>query len=481
MTAVPPPATEPDSPEQTADALAESQAEREQARRRRIEKSAGWHEEQELAKRLGRQRADKVADQVINGQHLTSIPLSRFGTKGIRWAWEKRIAVGEITLVCGREGVGKSTFLADMAARVTTGELPGAFHGEPRDVLYVATEDSWESTIRPRMEVAGADLDRVHQLLVDVEDVGPRKLLLPLDATRLDELWSDHGVPGTPGYRPALDPAMLMLDPAISVIDDKINTFKAQELRTALEPLKRAADRLRIAVVGLAHFNKGKDTDVLTLIAGARAWTEVARGVIAIALDKDAEEYTCVVSQVKNNIGRLNLPNLTYTIDSVDFMADDGIAMEVGRLRWTGETDRTAEDLLRERDPKTAVGDSTNGVIDFVRAKFGETGKDVPTKDIVDYFAGKMTASRVRQILARSVSRGDLIKAGYGAYRPIERDQQVAAPIAVAGPVPVASRPCATEYCGNPAETGGHFCTMCREDLDDDDRRNRSTQDPLWM
>ena len=46
----------------------------------------------------------------------------------------------------------------------TNGTLPGDYYGKPGAVLIAALEDDLQATLRPRMEVAGADLSscRVH-------------------------------------------------------------------------------------------------------------------------------------------------------------------------------------------------------------------------------------------------------------------------------------------------------------------------------
>jgi 5S rRNA maturation endonuclease (ribonuclease M5) len=64
----------------------------------------------------------------------------------IRWIWKGRLARGETTVCDGDPGLGKSTMLCDLAARITTGRpLPGEDR-PPRDgpggVVLVTTEDS---------------------------------------------------------------------------------------------------------------------------------------------------------------------------------------------------------------------------------------------------------------------------------------------------------------------------------------------------
>jgi hypothetical protein len=462
-------------------------AERKRALREKVEKSAAFYQVDELGKILGRQRATKAANELVNGRHVRLKRASSYPTLATRWMWAGRIPVGEITLVCGREGVGKSTWFAWLAAQVTRGALEGQWHGRPRDVWYVATEDSWSHTIKPRMEAAGADLDRVHHLLVEVDEVGMEKPVLPLDVRHLvaevrrvrgllDEA-RDHGLVGEQVHPDAGDPAMLMLDPAISVIDEKINTFNAKELRTALEPLKTAAEVCDIAVVGLAHFNKTKDADVMTMVAGARAWVEVARAVIAIAVDKEADEYTCVLSQIKNNLGRSDLPNLAYTLDSVPVRTDSGGTTEVGAVRWTGESGRSAEELLGERGvPGPARGEAYEKVVDHVAGMYRVTGSALSLRDIVNNFGADLTEVNVKKILRRAVQRGDLSSPTRSMYGPPAGSPSASGPVRATAET---SR-CVMPNCESIARVGRPMCADCERDLDSQDKQLRSVQDPLW-
>lgn len=391
------------------------------------------------ADREARRLAEEGA--AAGGRRLRLTPASRFKLKAVRWVWADRMPLGEITLIPGREGVGKSTFLAWMAAAVTKGALPGMWAGHPRGVLYAATEDSWEYTIAPRMVAAGADMDRVFRVDVEHEEGRFGKLSLPVDTRLIPDAAHEH------------EASVLMCDPVISLVSDQINTFKAQELRGALEPLKRAAEEAGICVAALVHFNKAKDTDVLSMISGSRAWSEVARAVIAIARDKDADEYTCVVSQVKNNLGKSDLPHLTYTIDNRELRDEDGGPVHIGALRWMAESERGVEDLLAQSHAKDQVGDTTKAVIDFVTERYAASGRPVLTKDVTERFADQ-SADNVRKILSRCVARGGLRKVAHGHYAP---------------PEGASKRPC--PGCGKTLGAMENFCRPCQKGLDDADRK----------
>ncbi|RKN42832.1 hypothetical protein D7223_22335 [Micromonospora endolithica] len=267
-----------------------------------------------------------------HGRTILLTPASQIRMRPVSWTWTNRIPSGALTVIPGREGIGKSLTLAWLTAQITRGVLPGRHHGTPRPVIYAATEDSWSQTIGPRLFAAGADLDMVYR--VDVQhDGGFDALTLPRDCSALGREITRLGV------------ALLAADPLLSLIHAGIDTHRDRDLRTALEPLVNMADRTGCAVVGLAHFNKSASPDALNLITGSRAFSAVARAVIAIARDDEAGDGSCVMSQAKNNLGPLDLPSLRYVVESVEIPTDEGPAY-VGKLTITGESDRSVSDIL---------------------------------------------------------------------------------------------------------------------------------------
>jgi hypothetical protein len=79
----------------------------------------------------------------------------------IRWAWRGRLALGYMGLWSGESSIGKGLLTCSIAADLTHGRLDGHLAGKPASVLIVACEDDRADVWRPRLEVAGADLDRV--------------------------------------------------------------------------------------------------------------------------------------------------------------------------------------------------------------------------------------------------------------------------------------------------------------------------------
>ena len=132
----------------------------------------------------------------------------------------------------------------------------------------------------------------------------------------------------------------------MSLISGTIDTHKDADVRRALEPLTRLADDTGCSILGNAHFNKSMGTDPMIRLTGSAAFGQVVRAVLAFA--RDPESDTCVISQAKNNLGRQDLPSLSYSIESVEVDTEDGLT-SVGRLLMGGESERSVKDILGDQ------------------------------------------------------------------------------------------------------------------------------------
>jgi hypothetical protein len=284
---------------------------------------------------------DDDSPSVETMRRIRLTPASEIKPRPVRWTWNGRIPAGEFTLTPGRGGIGKSTFHAWVVAHLTRGTLPGVHFGMPKPCIIAASEDSWARTIVPRLIAAGADMDLVYRVDVITESDVEVSISLPRD---VDGLAEEIGRIGA---------ALLSVDPVMSVLSHGLDSHKDADVRQALTPLARLADRTGCAVLGNAHFNKSSGSDPLSLVMGSAAFGNVARAALGFARDTEAEDQSCVISQVKNNLGRLDLPSLRYRIDTAWIDTDEGQA-EVGQLVMLGESDRSVADILRDRGATSA-------------------------------------------------------------------------------------------------------------------------------
>ncbi|MFC5951289.1 AAA family ATPase [Pseudonocardia lutea] len=305
-------------------------------------------------------RAHEYIDEVAGGgrsgrgRRLRRTPASEVTMRRLRWLWQNRIVLGGLTLLAGREGLGKSTVAVDLVAQVTRGELAGEFLGEPRPVIYVNSEDARDSTIVPRLVAAGADLERVVFLdaVSPTEDETP--LVLPQDTRLLAEEIDD------------LKAALVVLDAATSVIDSTLDGDRDRQMRRGLEPISKLAADTGAGVVGIVHFGKRESADTGKLILGSIAWSQVARSVLAVARDEDTHQL--VISSTKANLAPGDAPSLAVSLVPAAVETPDGIT-QVARVHWHGETTQRAEELLAaspEGEDRSLIAEAVTWLLGYL-------------------------------------------------------------------------------------------------------------------
>lgn len=335
-------------------------------------------------------------------RHLQLTPASAIKPRRVRWLWKDRIAYGTLSLLAGREGLGKSTLGYKLAADVTKGTLEGEDHGTPRAVLVCATEDSWEHTIVPRLIAAQADLDIVYRVeMAYAFDDMRVAMTLPRDFSAARAAAEDTGA------------GLMILDPLMSVIDAKLDTHRDREVRQALEPLAGLADDARMAILGLIHHNKSGSTDALQLVMGSKAFSAVARSVHTCIPDPDDDTQTRkLFATSKNNLGRLDLPVLGFTITSHAVETEDDGTAWTGRLNWTGEVEGSMHELMtRSADPERgATAEAAQWLEDYLTQHGGELPK-------VDLEKAGRVAGHAPRTLQRARERLRLTVSSFGFPR----------------------------------------------------------------
>lgn len=85
----------------------------------------------------------------------------------VEWLWYPYIPYGKLTLLQGDPGDGKSTFMINIASALTRGGLlpDGKKLEQIGNVIYQGAEDNVGDTIKPRLEEAGADCDKLYRQL----------------------------------------------------------------------------------------------------------------------------------------------------------------------------------------------------------------------------------------------------------------------------------------------------------------------------
>ena len=251
---------------------------------------------------------------------------------------EPRIPRRGISIVVGFRGATKTTVACWLAAQATARGL---------DVFFASQEDDIASFVRPRMEAAGADLDRVR---FPDEDDPP--LRFPADAERLARYVNERST------------ALVLLDPLSAFVPTFTNPAA---VRDALSPLGRISRQHDCAITFVHHFRKSGGKTAFDAMGGAGALTDVARAVYVYGKRPDRDpiaellfgtpdwyaakdeddgdddpDAVRVLAPLKLSAAELP-PSLIFRLELVNIPA---LADEVPRMTLFGETSLSGEALF---------------------------------------------------------------------------------------------------------------------------------------
>lgn len=251
---------------------------------------------------------------------LRLIKMSDVESEEIEWLWYPFIPYGKLTIVQGDPGDGKTTLVLNIAARLSRGE---GFDSdmkvsEPMNVVYQTAEDGLSDTVKPRLEAAQADCERV--LVIDES----RKSLSMADE-RIEEALIQTKA------------RLLILDPIQAYLGGGIDINRANETREMTKKLSLLAEKYKCAIVLIGHMNKAAGNKAAYRGMGSIDFFAVARSVLLVGRIEGEPDKRAVV-QIKNNLAAFGHPK------AFEF-ADDG-------FKWIGDYDITADDVLGGLVPK---------------------------------------------------------------------------------------------------------------------------------
>jgi len=237
---------------------------------------------------------------------LSFVRIADVEPKKVDWLWKPRVARGKLTIFAGMPDVNKSTLLLDISARVTIGgALPAGEGKVPQgSVIILTAEDDLADTVRPRLEVAGADLTRVHVIqMVRKNGQAGRCFDLTKDIERLEELIAQMG-----------DVVLIGIDPVSAYMGrpGKLDSHRNTDIRATLTPLHEMASRQGVTVLGIDHLNKTGGTQAMLRVVGSIAFVGAPRSVYLIVRDENNEERRLFLP-IKNNLAKIRT-GLAYKV-----------------------------------------------------------------------------------------------------------------------------------------------------------------------
>jgi hypothetical protein len=324
-----------------------------------------------------------IADPAADPGSWSVRPASAIPRETVEWVWPGRIPAGKLTVIEGDPATAKSTMTLDLAARVTTGATwpDGALGRAPASVLLLSAEDGWGDTIRPRLEAAGADLDRcfcVAARQVDGEH-GPmlRPVVLPEDIAWIARLIEQS------------DATMVVVDVLAAYLSDRIDSHKDQSVRRLLHLLALAASSTGAAVILIRHHNKAPGTSPLYRGGGSIGIIGAARAAYAVIRDPDDVDHR-LVATVKSNLAA-EAPTWGYMLVDVP---DLGVA----RIEWDAESDRRSAAELLAGSQSSALAEAVAWLSAWRAAHPGRVSAGELISDATDAGIATVTLQDCRRV-----------------------------------------------------------------------------------
>lgn len=253
------------------------------------------------------------------------VRLSDVTVTAVSWLWNGRLALGELTVLDGDPGVGKSQIVAEIAACVSTGRpLPGGSIDVPSQVLLVDYENDLARTLAPRVHAAAGDGNLIFWLDHDALRA-PLDLAAPTGPEALERRVRETGA------------ALVVIDPLVAALGPSVDTFKDQSVRRPLLALRTIAQRNNCAVLVVRHLNKAQVGKAIYRGGGSIGIVATARLGLLLA-EAPHEVGARVLASEKNNLGP-KPPSLKLVIEQTETGAP--------AIRWHGELAIRADELVQ--------------------------------------------------------------------------------------------------------------------------------------
>jgi len=299
-----------------------------------------------------------------------------------------------LSLLIGAQGLGKSTWLAWLAAQHSLGLL----NSEPGVTLVCSAEDGWATTIRPRLEAQGANLALIRFVEIALDDGSADGLRLPEDVAELRRGIHDTGA------------TLVTIDPVLAHLGHEIDSHRDASTRQALAPLARLADEHDAAIVAAHHLNKSMSNDPLARASASGAFTMQPRSVLLWARDPEDPDgergRQRALGHVKSNLSP-EAPTQTWSVEPIVLPAvGTSPEVETSRVVLTGESSHSGRSLLTRREDDEHVS-AVEEAEDFLRAElaFGPVDSKTILRSARDMGISEKTLRRAKDSLGAAAEK----------------------------------------------------------------------------
>ena len=276
----------------------------------------------------------KTSEVVKQPKGLVTTSADQIIAERVDWLVEDCFPLGMIGVIGGNPGLGKSQIAIKLAALATSGAGSPLQNGfaPTGSVIILANEDDAARTIRPRLEAAGAVLNKVH-IVQGIAQEGKElePFQLDQDVALLRDCATKLG-----------DVRLIIIDPPNAYIGGKTDTYKDSDVRKMLAPLQTLAHDSGALVLLVVHLNKRSDGGAHQRFNGTGAWVAVSR--VAYLVGEDELDHTRHMLPVKNNLGNDKYGFIYDIKEKILHSGEDKI--KTSHITWVDKSFRSANELL---------------------------------------------------------------------------------------------------------------------------------------
>ena len=251
---------------------------------------------------------------------LQMIKMSEIQSQEVAWLWYPFIPYGKLTIVQGDPGDGKTTLVLNIAAKLSKGEGIDREMKltEPLTVIYQSAEDGLADTVKPRLEVTGANCENISVIDESIKSL-----------SMIDERLEEAVI--------RTKAKLLILDPIQAYLGGDMDMNRANEARDMTKKLAALAEKYQCAIVLVGHMNKSAGNKAAYRGMGSIDFFAVARSVLLVGRVEGEANIRAVV-QIKNNLAAFGHPKAFE-------LSEDG-------FHWLGDYEITADEVLGGIAPK---------------------------------------------------------------------------------------------------------------------------------
>lgn len=333
-------------------------------------------------------------DDEDNGRRLVFRNMEDVEEEDIDWLWPSRIALGEVTILEGDPGLGKSYLMQKISCHVADGiRLPSDLIGieaitTKGKVVYCDIENSAATVTKKRLS-----WNKLENMRNFIQCEEPFSIS---DDDALAELYEEIA---------RVKPVLVVFD-TVNTYLGGADAFKGHEIAVVLSRFKEIAQRFHCAVVVLRHLTKSSKERAIYRGQGSIQFTGTARVVLTVGVDpNDSEQRVVAVSKI--NIGPMPKA-LTFAIEKKPTVKEPYRS----QFAWGDFVDLTADDIVAA--PPSGKNSDRKDAAEFLGEALEEESVEVGRLE-------KMAESRgiSRRTLHRAADGMGIIKKtkGFGAEK----------------------------------------------------------------